>query len=185
MFPRKHRPPRPPPTWKDREKKAILEKFKPLPSQNAIRTMQYYQQDSESVRRRAEKETNLLPNTLVIGNYMRAWQMDVPVDHPLGADTGELLQGVRQQIYKKLTEEISALNGIKFHFALRVHQQKESLDGIEQFTDPCSATYRRPFPKPAKSKRLLTKKSPTSWSCSKSGHREGRGGRSTERGPSG
>ena len=38
----------------------------------------------------------------------------------------------------------------------------------------CSATSRRLFFRPAKSKRHLTNPSPTSWSCSKSGHREGR-----------
>ena len=41
---------------------------------------------------------------------------------------------------------------------------------------PCSATSRKPFSKPVKSKRLLTKPSHISWCCSKSGHREGRGG---------
>ena len=56
---------------------------------------------------------------------------------------------------------------------------KKSPDGTEEFTDPV-LTRRRPFPRPAKSKRLSTKPPPTSWSCSKSEHREGRGGWSTE-----
>ena len=43
---------------------------------------------------------------------------------------------VRPQIRKKLTEEISALNGIKFQFALKVQLQKESPDGTEEFTEP-------------------------------------------------
>ena len=37
LFPKLYRPPRPPPTWKDRESKAILEQFDPLPPQKAIR----------------------------------------------------------------------------------------------------------------------------------------------------
>ena len=45
LFPKKYRPPRPPPTRKDRESKAILEQFDPLPSQKAIRTVQDYQQE--------------------------------------------------------------------------------------------------------------------------------------------
>ena len=46
LFPKKNQPPRPPPTWKDRESsKAILEQFDPLPLQKAIRTVQDYQQE--------------------------------------------------------------------------------------------------------------------------------------------
>ena len=45
LFSKKYRLSRPPPTWKDRESKAILEQFDPLPPQNAIRTVQDYQQE--------------------------------------------------------------------------------------------------------------------------------------------
>ena len=45
LFPKKYRPPRPPPTWRDRESKVILEPFDPLPPQKAIRTVQDYQQE--------------------------------------------------------------------------------------------------------------------------------------------
>ena len=31
LFPKQYRPPHPPPTWKDRESKVILEQFDPLP----------------------------------------------------------------------------------------------------------------------------------------------------------
>ena len=55
---------------------------------------------------------------------------------------------------------------------------------VKSSPNPCSAINRRPFSRPAKSKGLLTKSSPTFWSCSKSGHREGRGGWSTECRPS-
>ena len=36
LFPKRYRPPRPPPTWKDRESKVILEQFDPLPPQKVI-----------------------------------------------------------------------------------------------------------------------------------------------------
>ena len=39
-------------------------------------------------------------------------------------------------MHKKLTEEILALNGIKFQLALMAQLQKESPDGTEEFTDP-------------------------------------------------
>ena len=45
LFSRKYRPPRPPSTWKDREKKAILEQFDPLPSQKVVRMIQDFQQE--------------------------------------------------------------------------------------------------------------------------------------------
>ena len=45
LFSKKYRPSRPPPTWKDRESKTILEQFDPLPPLNAIRTVQDYPQE--------------------------------------------------------------------------------------------------------------------------------------------
>ena len=43
---------------------------------------------------------------------------------------------VRPQIRKKLTEEISAINCIRFQLALKVQLQKESPYGTEEFTEP-------------------------------------------------
>ena len=116
----------------------------------------------------------------VIGNFLRGWQMDISKGHPSGVDVRDFLQEMRPQIHKKLTEEILALNGIKFQLALKVQLQKERVQLEEESLTLCSATNRRPFSRPAKSKRLLTKPSPTSWTCSKSGHKEGPGGWSTE-----
>ena len=45
LYPGKYRPPRPPPTWKDRKRKAILEELDPLPPQKAVPTIQDYQQE--------------------------------------------------------------------------------------------------------------------------------------------
>ena len=45
LFPKKYRPPRPPPTWKDPESNVILEQFDPLPPQKVMRTVQDNQQE--------------------------------------------------------------------------------------------------------------------------------------------
>ena len=45
LFPKKYRPQLPPPTWKDREGKAILGQFDPLPPQKVVRKIQDYQRE--------------------------------------------------------------------------------------------------------------------------------------------
>ena len=71
-----------------------------------------------------------------IGNYLRAWQMDVSAEHPLAVDPREFLEGVRPRIREKLTEEILALDGVKFQLALKVSLRKQGPDGTEEFTNP-------------------------------------------------
>ena len=56
--------------------------------------------------------------------------------HRLAADPREFLEGVRQRIREKLTEEISALDGVKFQLALKVPLRKQGAAGTEEFTDP-------------------------------------------------
>ena len=106
--------------------------------------------------------------------------MDVPPGHPHGADPRAFLEEVEPRIHDKLEEEIKALGGVKFQLALKVNLRKDNTDGSEEYTDPVLRHKQEALLKPAKSKRLKTKPSPTSWSCLKSGHREGRGGWSTE-----
>ena len=72
----------------------------------------------------------------VIGNFLRCWQIDISEGHPSGVDVRAFLQEMRPQMHKKLTEEILALNGIKFQLALKVQLQKENPDGTEEFIDP-------------------------------------------------
>ena len=52
--------------------------------------------------------------------------MDISEGYPSGVDVKAFMHEVRPQIRKKLTEEISALNGITFQLALKVQLQKES-----------------------------------------------------------
>ena len=58
--------------------------------------------------------------------------MDISEGYPSSVDVRAFLHEVRPQIRKKLTEEISALNGIKFQLALKVQLKKESPDGTEK-----------------------------------------------------
>ena len=62
--------------------------------------------------------------------------MDVSAEHPLAADPREFLEGVRQRIREKLTEDILALDGVKFQLALKVSLRKQGSDRTEEFTDP-------------------------------------------------
>ena len=115
LFPKKYRPLRPPPTLKDREGKAILGQFDPLPPQKVVRTIQDYQWEILEVFEEEKRHGQVLYRTpWARGNYLRAWQMDVSAEHPLAVDPREFLEGVRPRIREKLTEEILALDGVKF-----------------------------------------------------------------------
>ena len=111
--------------------------------------------------------------------------MDISEGHPPGINVRAFMQEVEPRIHDKPEEEILALNGIKFQLALKVQLRKDNPDGSEEYTDPVLRHKQEALLQASESKGLLTKPSPTSWSCSKSGHREGRGGRSTECRPSG
>ena len=120
----------------DRESKAILGQFDPLPPQKVVRTIQDYQQEILEVFEEEQKKRKVYRTPWAIGNYLRAWQMDVSAEHPLAADPREFLEGVRQRIREKLTEDILALDGVKFQLALKVSLRKQGSDRTEEFTDP-------------------------------------------------
>ena len=63
LFPRKYRPVRPPPTWKDRESKAILGQFDPLPPQKVVRTIQDYQKEILEVFEEEQKKRQVFCRT--------------------------------------------------------------------------------------------------------------------------
>ena len=138
LFPKKkNRPPRPPPKWKNRESKVILEQFDPLPPQKVIRTAQDYQQEILEVFEEEQRHELVFYRTpWVIGSFVRGWQMDIPKGHPSGVDVRAFLQEVEPQIHDKLEEEILALNGIRFQLALKVQLRKDNPDGNEEYTDP-------------------------------------------------
>ena len=108
-------PPRPPPIWKDRKRKAILEACDPLPVQKAFRPIQDYKREILKVFEQKKRHEQVFYRTpWVIGNFLRGWQMDISEGHPSGVYVRAFLQEMRPQMHKKLTEEILALNGIKF-----------------------------------------------------------------------
>ena len=116
---------------------------------------------------------------LVIGSFLRGWQIDVPKGHPLGADLKAFLEGLRPQIYEKLKEEIRALNAIKFQLALKVQLRKTG-PRTEDYTDPVFRHKQEVILQPSEIDRALDKATPISWSCLRSGHREGLGGLSNK-----
>ena len=70
-----------------------------------------------------------------IGCFLRGWQMDAPERY--GADPRASLKKMRPpRIRKKLEEEIRALSGIKFQFALKVQLRKTWPGDTEEYTDP-------------------------------------------------
>ena len=106
--------------------------------------------------------------------------MDIPEGHPLGADVRAFMQEVEPRINEKLEEEILALNKIKFQLALKVHLRKDNLDGSEEYTDPVLRHKQEALLQASEINEDLNKAIPTSWSCLKSGRREGRCRWSTE-----
>ena len=61
--------------------------------------------------------------------------MDIPEAHTSGVDVRASMKEVEPRIHDKLEEEILALNGIKFQFALKVQLRKDNPDGSEEYTD--------------------------------------------------
>ena len=98
------------PRGKDRESKAILEQFDPLPPQKAIRTVQDYQQEILEVFEEKQRHELVFYRTpWVIGSFLRGWQMDIPEGHPSGVEVRAFMQEVEPRFHDKLEEEILAL----------------------------------------------------------------------------
>ena len=178
----KSRPSRPPRMRKDRKRKAILEEFDPLPPQKAVRTIQDYQQEilevfEEGAQARKKRHKQVFYRTSwVIGNFLLGWQMDIFEGHPSGVDVRAFMQEMRSQVHKKLTEEILALNSIKFQLVLKVQLQKESPDGTEEFTDPVLRHKQESFLQASEIKEALDEAIPHLLELLE----KGRGGLSTE-----
>ena len=106
--------------------------------------------------------------------------MDICEGHPSGVDVRAFMQEVEPRIHDKLEEEIFAPNGIKFQLALKVQLRKDNQDGREEFKDPVLRHKQEALLQASEINEDLNKATPTSWSCSNNGHREGRGGWSTK-----
>ena len=121
LLPGKPQPSRPPHMCKEQKRKAILEEFDPLSPQKMLRTIQDYQKEI------------FYQTPWTIGKFLQGRQMDISEGHPSGVDVNAFMQEVHPRIHKKLTEEILALNGIKFQLALKVKLQKDNPYGTEEF----------------------------------------------------
>ena len=135
LQPRKYRPIPPPRKAKARKRKAIQEKFDPIPSQKVYRPAKDYQDELRGLFEPEELAFRQTPWAL--GSFLRGWQMDVPQGHPQGADPRTFLESVEPQIREKLEEELRALRGgLKFPLAIKVELVKANLDGSEEFMEP-------------------------------------------------
>ena len=154
LFSRKYRPPRPPPTWKDREK-AILEEFDPLPPQKAVRTIQDYKQKILEVFEEEQKKRHeqvFCRTPWAIGNYLRVWQMDVPAEHPLRADPENFFK-VCASRYTKSSQKRSPLSVASSFSLLSGSSYKKGVQmKLKSSPNLCTTTNRRPVSRPAKSK---------------------------------
>ena len=106
--------------------------------------------------------------------------MAVPKGLPLGAVPKAFLEGLRPEIYDKLEEENRALIGVKFQLNLKVQLQKTGPDGTEEYIDKVFRHKQEAIIQSSEIDAALDKAIPVSWSCSRSGPREGLGGLSTK-----
>ena len=157
LLPGKLRPSRPPRMRKDRKRKAILEELDPLPPQKTLRTIQGYQKEIlDLFTPKEEKNLAFYRTPWTISKFLRGWQMSISEGHRSGVDVRAFMQEVRPQIHKKLTEEILALNGIKFQLALKVKLRKDNPDG----TDPALRHKQEAFLQASEIKEALDKAIP-------------------------
>ena len=133
-----------------------MEQFDPLPLQKVVRTIQDYQREILEVFEEGQEKRHgqvFYRTPWAIGHYQRAWQMDISEGYPSGVDVRAFMHEVRPDT-QKLTEEISALNDITSRYSLpsRSSYKKTVQMELKSLPNPCSATNRIPFSRPAKSK---------------------------------
>ncbi|KAK3790228.1 hypothetical protein RRG08_027443 [Elysia crispata] len=138
LQPKKYRPTPPPRKAKARKRKAIQEEFDPIPSHKVLRSVEDYQNELQGLfEENKPEELTFRQTPWALGNFLRGWQMDVPQEHPQGADPRTFLESVEPQIRRKLEEELRALGeGLKFQLALKVELVKVNPDGSEEFMEP-------------------------------------------------
>ena len=140
LQPREYRPIPLPRRAKERKRKAIEEAFDPIPRprHKVFRSVKDYQDELLGLfEENKTDELTFRQTPWALGNFLRGWQMDVPLGHPQGADPRAFLVEVEHLIRKKLGEELKALNGgLKFQLALKVDLVKVNPDGSDSYTDP-------------------------------------------------
>ena len=162
-------------------RKVILKEIDQLPHQKAVLTVQDYQQEILEVFEKEQRHEPVFYRTpWVIGSFLRGWQMGISEGHSPGVDVRAFMQEVDPRTHDKLEEEILSLNGIKFELALKVQLRKDNPDGSEDYTHPVLHHKKETLLKASEIKEDLNKATPSTWSCSKSGHSEGWGRWSTE-----
>ena len=64
-----------------------------------------------------------------IKDMLRTWEITIPSGHQLEADPLVALEGLREEIKRKLVEEILALQGVKSRLALDIKLRKDKENG--------------------------------------------------------
>ena len=73
------------------------------------------------------KTLNFVQTPFTIANFLKAYEMNVPLDYKTEKDPYNFLQEVKSKIQTVLTNEIRNLGGVKFQLGLRVMMRKDSL----------------------------------------------------------
>ena len=120
LQPRKYRPSPPPRKAKERKRKVIEKEFDPIPRHKVLRSVKDYQDELLGLFEE-NNELTFRQTPWALGNFLRGWQLDVPLGHPQGADPRAFLESTESQIRRKLEEELRTLGGgLKFQLALKV-----------------------------------------------------------------
>ena len=78
--------------------------------------------------------------TKAFSYYLRAWKMQVPKGHPSERDLMAFLKSAQPHIERKLIEELLALRGVKFQFAVEVELRKDEANGTKVLQAPVFRT---------------------------------------------
>lgn len=71
-----------------------------------------------------------------IGNYLKGYEMNMPLDHALENDPRIFFDEVKSKIQLILNKELEELGGVKYQLGLRVLMSKETPDGTITYDTP-------------------------------------------------
>jgi hypothetical protein len=72
------------------------------------------------------KTLKLKQTPFTIGNFLKGYEMNVPLNHATESDPRTFLQEIKPEIQNILTNEIRELGGVKFQLGLKVLMRKEN-----------------------------------------------------------